>query len=113
LLEPLGAYAQTMHWYNEAFRSNPFFSSADLGLGGIYDLQGEKEQAGIGFGTAADLAHLWAEAQYGMACWCFSGNYLAQAAEYCGRTLLADAYHSGAQDLIDKIKIRLSELQGV
>jgi processive 1,2-diacylglycerol beta-glucosyltransferase len=111
LLELHSVYGEALHWYNEALRSNPFCSPAALGLGRIYDLQGEKEQAGIGFGTAADLAPLWAEAQYEMARWCFSGNDLAQAAEYCSRTLLADIFHSGAQDLIDEIKIRLSELK--
>jgi len=107
LLESHGVYAEAMHWYNEALRSNPFCSPAALGMGRIYDIQGEKEQAGIGFGTAADLAPVWAEAQYKMARWCFSGNDLEQAAEYCSRTLLADLSHSGAQDLIEEIKKKI------
>jgi tetratricopeptide (TPR) repeat protein len=107
LLESHGVYAEAIHWYNEALRSNPFCSPAALGLGRIYDIQGEKEQAGIGFGTAADLAPAWAEAQYIMARWCFSGNNLEQAAEYCSRTLLADLFHPGAQDLIEEIKKKI------
>ncbi|MCX5846821.1 MAG: tetratricopeptide repeat protein [Deltaproteobacteria bacterium] len=104
LLESHGVYAEAMHWYNEALRLNPFCSPAALGLGRIYDIQGAREQAGIGFGTAADLAPVWAEAQYRMARWCFSVNDLEQAAEYCSRTLLADLSHSGAQGLIEEIK---------
>jgi tetratricopeptide (TPR) repeat protein len=103
LLESHGVYAEAEHWFNEALRSNPFFSSAALGLGRIYDIQGEIEQAGIAFGTAADLAPAWADAQYMMARWCFSRNDLMRSAEYCSRTLLADLSHSGAQDLIERI----------
>ena len=104
LLESHGVYAEARHWYNEALRSNPFFSPAALGLGRIYDIQGEKKQAGDAFGTAADLAPSWAEAQYIMASWCFSSNDLEQAVEYCRRTLLADLLHSGARDMIEKIE---------
>jgi tetratricopeptide (TPR) repeat protein len=109
LLESHGVYAEAMHWYNEALRSNPFCSPAAFGLGRIYNLQGETEQAGIGFGTAADLAPIWAEAQYRMARWCFSRNDLEQAAEYCNRTLLADLSHSGAKDLIEEIKEKIEQ----
>jgi len=104
LLESHGVYTEARHWYNEALQSNPFCSPAALGLGRIYDIQGEKDQAGIGFGTAADMAPVWAEAQYRMARWCFSVNDLMQAYEYCNRTLLADLSHSGAHELIEKIK---------
>jgi len=107
LLESHGVYAEATHWYNEALRSNPFYSPAALGLGRIYDIQGNKEQAGIGFGTAADLAPAWAEAQYRMALWCLSENDMEQAAEYCKRTLLADLSHSEAQDLIEEIKKKI------
>ena len=82
----------------------PFTVLPPLGLGRIYDIQGEKEQAGIAFGTAADLAPAWAEAQYMMARWCFSRNDLEQAVEYCSRTLLADLSHSGARDMIEEIE---------
>ena len=107
LLESRGVFAEAIHWYNEALRSNPFFSPAALGLGRIYDIQGEKEQAGLGFGTAADMAPAWAEAQYRMARWCFSENDLEQAAEYCSRTLLADVSHSGVRDMIEEIEKRV------
>jgi tetratricopeptide (TPR) repeat protein len=107
LLESHGVYAEAEHWYNEALRSNPFFSSAALGLGRIYDIQGKIEQTGIAFGTAADLAPAWADAQYMMARWCFSRNDLRRSAEYCSRTLLADLSHSGAQDLIEEIKKKI------
>jgi Flp pilus assembly protein TadD/glycosyltransferase involved in cell wall biosynthesis len=107
LLESHGVYSEAEHWYNKALRSNPFFSSAALGLGRIYDIQGESEQAGIAFGTAADLAPAWANAQYMMANWCFSRNDLKRSAEYCRRTLLADLSHTGAQDLIGEIKKKI------
>lgn len=107
LLESHGVYAEAEHWYNKALRSNPFFSSAALGLGRIYDIQGEIEQAGIAFGTAADLAPAWADAQYMMARWCFLRNDLKRSAEYCSRTLLADLSHSGAQDLIQEVKKKI------
>lgn len=108
LLESHGVYAEARHWYNEALRSNPFFSPAALGLGRIYDIQGEKKQAGNAFGTAADLAPSWAEAQYMMARWCFSSNDLEQAAEYCHRTLLAELSHPGALDMIEKIEKKIN-----
>lgn len=108
LLEAHGAYTEAVHWYNEALRSNPFFSSAALGLGRIYDIQGETERAGIAFGTAADLAPAWADAQYTMARWCFSRNDLKRSAEYCSRTLLADLFHSGTQDLIKEIEKKIA-----
>jgi tetratricopeptide (TPR) repeat protein len=107
ILESHGVYTEAIHWYNEALRSNPFCSPAALGLGRIYDLQGEKEQAGIGFSTAADLAPAWAEAQYGMARWCLSRNDLGRAAEYCSRTLSADVSHSGVRDMIEEIEKRV------
>lgn len=107
LLELHGVYVEAMHWYNAALRANPFCSPAALGLGRIHDIQGQKKDAGVGFGTAADLAPSWAEAQYRMAQWCFSGNDMEQAAEYCSRTLLADLSHSGAKDLIEEIKKKI------
>jgi tetratricopeptide (TPR) repeat protein len=107
LLESHGVFAEARYWYNEALLSNPFFSPAALGLGRIYEIQGEKKEAGSAFGTAADLAPSWAEAQYMMACWYFSNNDLEQAVEYCQRTLLADLSHSGARDMIEKIEKRV------
>lgn len=104
LLESHEIYSEAKHWYDETLRSNPFFSPAALGLGRIYEKQGEKKQAGIAFGTAADLAPSWAEAQYIMARWCLSNDYLEQAVEYCHRTLLADFSHSGARDMIEEIE---------
>jgi len=113
LLESHGVYAEAIHWYNEALRANPFCSPAALGLGRIYDIQGERERAGIGFSTAADLAPAWAEAQYIMARWYFSGHNLEQATEYCSRTLLADLFHSGTQDLIEEIKKKIETTRSV
>jgi len=107
LLESHGVYAEAKYWYNEALRSNPFFSPAALGLGRIYDKQGENKQAGIAFGTAADLAPSWAEAQFMMAHWCFSSNDLEQAVEYCRRTLFADLSYPGPRDMIEKIEKRV------
>jgi tetratricopeptide (TPR) repeat protein len=107
ILESHGVYVEAMHWYNEALRSNPFYSPAALGLGRIYDIQGESKQAGIAFGTAADLAPAWAEAQYMMARWCFSRNDLEQATEYCSRTLFADLSHTGAREMIEDIEKRI------
>jgi tetratricopeptide (TPR) repeat protein len=107
LLESYGVYTEAMHWYNEALLSNPFFSSAALGMGRIYDIQGEMEQAGLAFSTAADLAPAWAEAQYMMAQWCFSMNDLERSSEYCSRTLLADLSHYGVKELIEEIKKKI------
>ncbi|HVO65646.1 MAG TPA: tetratricopeptide repeat protein [Syntrophales bacterium] len=107
LLESYGVYTEAMHWYNEALLSNPFFSSAALGMGRIYDIQGELERAGVAFSTAADLAPAWADAQYMMAQWCFSMNDLQRSSEYCSRTLLADLSHSGAQNLIGEIEKKI------
>jgi len=107
LLESHEVYVEAKHWYNEALRSNPFYSPAALGLGKIYDKLGQKEQAGIAFGIAADLAPSWAEAQYIMACWCFSSNNLEQAIQYCHKTLLADLSHLEALDMIGKIEKRI------
>lgn len=104
LLESHGVYSEAKHWYDEALRSNPFFSPAALGLGRIYEKQGEKKQAGIAFGTAADLAPSWAEAQYIMARWCLSNDCLEEAVEYCRRTLLADFSHSEAREMIERIE---------
>jgi tetratricopeptide (TPR) repeat protein len=103
LLELHGAYTEAIYWYNEALRSNPFISPAALGLGRIYTIQGETEQAGIAFGTAADLAPVWAEAQYRMAYWYFSRDNSEKAAAYCRRTMMADSSHAGAHDLINKL----------
>jgi tetratricopeptide (TPR) repeat protein len=108
ILESHGVYAEAIHWYSEALRSNPFCSPAALGLGRIYELQNETEQAGIGFGTAADLAPAWAEAQYRMARWCLCRNDLERAAEYCSRTLLAHVSHSGVLNMIEEIEKRVS-----
>jgi tetratricopeptide (TPR) repeat protein len=103
LLELHGAYDEAIYWYDEALRSNPFISPAALGLGRIYTIQRETERAGVAFGTAADLAPDWAEAQYRMADWCFSRNDREKAAEYCSRTMIADPSHAGAKDLINKL----------
>jgi tetratricopeptide (TPR) repeat protein len=111
LLESHGVYAEAMRWYNEALHANPFCSPAALGLGRICDIQGKKEQAGIGFGTAADLAPAWEEAQYRMARWCFSVNDLEHASEYCSRTLSADLSHSGAQGLIEEITDKIERIR--
>jgi len=111
LLESHGVYEEAMHWYSEALRSNPFCSPAALGLGRIYDIRGEKAQAGIGFGTAADLAPVWAEAQYRMARWCFSEDDLVQASEYCRRTLMSDSSHTGAHDLVVEIKKKMERMR--
>lgn len=107
LLEEHGVYSEAMHWYNMALAFNPFCSPAALGVGRIHDIQGKKEQAGVSFGAAADLAPAWAEAQYQMACWCFSVDNLEKAVEYCGRTLSADLSHLGARKLIEKIKEKI------
>jgi len=108
LLETHGAYTEAMHWYDEALRSNPFFSSAALGLGRIYYIQEEMDQAGRAFGTASDLAPAWAETQYMMARWFFSKNDLEQAVEYCSRTLNADSCHCGVKDLIGDIEKKIT-----
>lgn len=107
LLESHGVHTEALHWYNEALRVNPFCSPAALGMGRIYNIQGEKEHAGIAFGVAADLAPVWAEAQYLMARWFFSENELIKASEYCHRTLLADLFHSGALELIEELEKRM------
>jgi len=104
LLTSYGVYTEAMYWYDQALLSNPFFSSAALGMGRIYNMQGEMEQAGRAFSTAADLAPAWAEAQHMMAKWCFSMNDLERSSEYCRRTLLADPSNSDAQDLIREIE---------
>ena len=103
MLESHGVYAEATYWYDQALRTNPFISPAALGLGRIYTTQGETEKAGIAFGTAADLAPAWAEAQYRMADWCYSRNDREKAAEYCSRAMIADSSHAGAQDLINKL----------
>lgn len=108
ILESHGVYAEAIHWYNRALQSNPFYSPAALGLGRIHDHQGEKEKAGFGYATAADLAPAWAEAQHRMALWCFSMNDLGRTVEYCSRTLSADATHSSARDMIEEIERRFT-----
>jgi len=103
ILEANGAYDESQHWYNDALRINPFFSSAALGLGRIYEISGETEKAGLAYGTAADLAPCWAEAQYAMSLWYFSRRDHGKAVEYCSRALMIDKNHAGAQDLSRKI----------
>jgi tetratricopeptide (TPR) repeat protein len=103
LLETHGAWAEAIHWYDEALRSNPFISPAALGLGRIYGRQGETEKAGIALRTAADLAPAWAEAQYRAAEWYFAENDRENAVEYCRRAMIADPSHAGVKDLIKKL----------
>jgi len=106
LLERHSVHDEALHWYNHALDINPFCSPAALGMGRIYERQGDNHQAGRGFGAAADLAPPWAEAQYFMARWCLSQNDLDMAAEYCRRTILADAGHSEIGAVIKEIEKR-------
>lgn len=103
ILEAHGAYDEAMHWYDETLRADPFFSPAAMGLGRIHENRGETEKAGPAYGAAADLAPAWAEAQYAMARWSFSRGDSEKAADYCGRALMADASHGGAQALSRQI----------
>jgi tetratricopeptide (TPR) repeat protein len=103
VLEMHNEYDEALHWYDEALRANPSFSSPAVGLGRIYEIQGKAEKAGLAYGTAADLAPTWADAQYAMARWCFSRNDLQGAAGYCSRALMADSKHNDAIILSKKI----------
>ncbi|MHB8770597.1 MAG: glycosyltransferase family protein [Syntrophales bacterium] len=104
LLEAHHIDVEALRWYDDAMRINPFFSSAALGMGRIYEKQGEREKAGSALGTAADLAPLWAEAQYRMALFCFSNNDTLQAMAFCARALAADVTHAATRELIDEIE---------
>ncbi len=106
LLESHGVCEEALHWYNHALKINPFYSPAALGMGRIFEGRGDRDRAGRGFGAAADLAPSWAEAQYAMARWCLSQNDLDTAAEYCRRTLLADAAHPHIGAVIGEIEKR-------
>lgn len=103
VLEEHGSYDESRYWYDEALRANPFFSSAALGLGRIYEIQNKTEEAGLAYGTAADMAPCWPDAQYAMAKYCLSRNDLERAADYCIRALEIDPNHNGAQTLSRKI----------
>ena len=110
LLERHGVYDEALHWYNQALKINPLCSPAALGMGRIFEGRGDREGAGSAFGTAADLAPPWAEAQYTMARWCLSQNDLDTAAEYCRRTILADAAHPHIGAVIEEIEKRRRSL---
>lgn len=103
ILETHGVFEEARRWYDEALQSNPFFSPALVGLGRIYNILGESEKAAVAYETAADLAPAWAEAQYCIACLCFSRNDREKAVEYCSRTLIADSSHAGVQNLLNNI----------
>lgn len=113
LLEKHGVYDEALHWYNHALKINPFCGPAALGMGRIYASRGDDHQAGQGFGAAADLAPPWAEAQYAMARWCLSQNDLNAAAEYCRRTILADAAHPGIGTVIAEIEKRRMSMRNL
>jgi tetratricopeptide (TPR) repeat protein len=103
VLESHGVYDESIHWYDEALRVNPFLSSAALGLGRLFEIKNKTEEAGIFYKNAADMAPSWVEAQYAMAYWSYSRKDLEKAVDYCSRALRIDPDHAGAQSLSKKI----------
>jgi hypothetical protein len=44
-----------------------------------------------------------------MAKWCLSRNDLKRTADYCARTLSADASHPGLRDMVEEIEKRVRD----
>ena len=103
ILESHKVYDESLHWYDEALRVNPFISPAALGLGRIFEIKNRMKEAEIAYRKAADMAPSWVEAQYAMARWAFARSDMEKAMDYCRRVLEIDLNHNGAQTLSKKI----------